>query len=99
MSLVIEQVDAPTVDVRALVGELDAELNAAYPPEQRHGFSLARLFRPGVLFFVARLDGVPVGCGGVAFDDGGGFAEGQRMYVRPPARRGGAARANMSPPA
>jgi putative acetyltransferase len=36
------------------------------------------------MFFLARLEGKPAGCGGVAFDDG--FAEVKRMYVRRPAR-------------
>jgi putative acetyltransferase len=84
MSLVIEHVAAPTDDVRLLIGELDAELNSAYAPEQRHGLSIARVFQSNVMFFIARLDGLPVGCGGVAFDDG--FAEVKRMYVRPRAR-------------
>jgi putative acetyltransferase len=44
-----------------------------------------------VEFFVAHLDGVAVGCGGVAVE--GDFAELKRMYVRPQARRHGVARA------
>jgi putative acetyltransferase len=77
-----------------LVGELDAELNADYPPEQRHGFSIERIFRPNMSFFVARLDDQPAGCGGVAFDDG--LAEVKRMYVRPAARGRGVARAILA---
>src|SRR5687768_2175044 len=94
MPLVLEQVEAPTDDARALVEELDAELSGPYAPEQRHGFSIARLFRPGVLFFIARLDGDAVGCGGVAFEDG--LAEVKRMYVRPGARGRGVARTILS---
>ena len=94
MSLLVELVETPTDDARVLISELDAELGAAYPPEQRHGFDTARLFRPGVLFFIARLNGEPVGCGGVAFEDG--FAEVKRMYVRPAARGGDVARAVLS---
>ena len=94
MSLVVELVEAPTDDARVLIGELDAELGAAYAPEQRHGFDIARLFRPGVLFFIARLDGEAVGCGGVAFEDG--FAELKRMYVRPRARGRNVARAVLA---
>jgi putative acetyltransferase len=94
MSIEIEQVKSPTDDVRALIGELDAELAGPYAPEQRHGLSLARLFQPGVMFFVARTGGDAVGCGGVAFDDG--FAEVKRMYVRPAARGRGVARALLA---
>jgi putative acetyltransferase len=84
MSLVLEQVQAPTDDVRMLIGELDAELSGHYASAQRHGLSIARIFQPAVLFFIARLDGEPVGCGGIAFEDG--LAEVKRMYVRPQAR-------------
>jgi len=44
-----------------------------------------------VRFFVARLNGLAVGCGGVAvFDD---YAEVKRMYTRPVARGRGVAKA------
>ncbi len=84
MSLVLEHTESPTDDVRMLIAELDAELSGHYASEQRHGLSIARIFQPGVLFFIARLDGQPVGCGGVAFEDA--LAEVKRMYVRPQAR-------------
>jgi putative acetyltransferase len=94
MSIELEPVTSPTDDARALIAELDAELSGPYAPEQRHGLSLARVFQPGVMFFIARLDGEAVGCGGVAFDDG--FAEVKRMYVRPHARGRGVARAILA---
>jgi putative acetyltransferase len=87
----VERVTAPNDEARALVGELDAELGAEYPPEQRHGLSLDAIFRPHVRFFVARADGGAVGCGGLALMDG--FGELKRMYVRPHARGSGAAEA------
>lgn len=90
MPLVIERVAAPTDDACLLIGELDVELNGAYAPQNRHGLSLARLFQPDIMFFMARLDGDPVGCGGVAFEVG--QAEVKRMYVRPGARGRGIAR-------
>lgn len=80
----LERLLSPTDDARALVDELEAELSAEYPPENRHGFDIERLFLPGVLFFIARLGGEAVGCGGIAFGDA--FAELKRMYVRPQAR-------------
>jgi putative acetyltransferase len=44
-----------------------------------------------VRFFLARLDGLTVGCGGVAvFDD---YAEVKRMYTRPAARGRGVTKA------
>jgi putative acetyltransferase len=89
--LTIEHVPAPTDEARTLVDELEAQLSAAYAAEQRHGFDIGRLFRPNILFFIARQDGQPVGCGGVAFTDG--LAELKRMYVRPHARGRGVAQA------
>jgi putative acetyltransferase len=88
--IAVEQITTPTDDARALICELDAELNGAYAPEQRHGLNIERIFQPNVLFFVARL-GVreAVGCGGVAFEND--FAEVKRMYVRPGSRGRGVA--------
>lgn len=94
MSIVLTQVTAATDEARELIGELEAELSREYSPEQRHGFSVERLFQPGVLFFVAHLSGEAVGCGGIALEDG--FAEVKRMYVRPSARGRGVARAILS---
>jgi putative acetyltransferase len=90
----IELVPAITDDVRALIYELDAGLAVAYPPEQMHGLTLRSLFEPHVKFFIARIEGDAVGCGGVAFFDG--FAEVKRMYVREPARGSGAAQALLA---
>lgn len=81
VSPVLELVPAPTDETIALVGELEAELSGDYSADQRHGYNIARLFQPHVLFFIARLDSEAVGCGGIAFEDG--FAELKRMYVRP----------------
>jgi putative acetyltransferase len=76
MSLLVEHITAPTDDARALIGELDAELSGEYPPEQRHGFSIERVFQPGVFLFVARVDGEAGCCGGVAFyGDGVGYVK------------------------
>jgi putative acetyltransferase len=92
--ILVEQVDSITDEVRALILELDTELAVAYPPEQLHGLTLRSLFEPHVQFFIARLDGVAVGCGGVAFFDG--FAEVKRMYVRKEARGDGVAQALLA---
>jgi putative acetyltransferase len=90
----IELAPTATDDVRALIGELEAVLAAEYSPEQRHGLALDALFQPHIRFFVARLRGEAVGCGGVAlFSD---FAEVKRMYVRDAARRHGVAGAILA---
>lgn len=90
----VELAAVPTPELRALLAELDAFLAQHYPPEQRLGLPLDALFRPGLLMFLARLDGGPAGCGGVALLDG--FAEVKRMYVRPAARGRGLADALLS---
>ena len=85
----IEAALTATDEVRSLVGELETVLAAEYPPEQRHGLDLDAIFQPHVRFFLARLRGAAVGCGGVAlFPD---FAEVKRMYVRDTARGQGVA--------
>lgn len=76
----LERVTTPTDEVRALIGELEAALAANYPRHQRHGLTLDAIFQPHIRFFVARLGGQAVGCGGVALLEG--FAEVKRMYVR-----------------
>jgi len=90
----IEAVLTATDEARALVGELEAVLAVEYPPEQRHGLTFDAIFQPHVRFFLARLRGAAVGCGGVAlFPD---FAEVKRMYVRDSARRNGVAGAILA---
>ena len=84
MSVTVELVSSPTREVEELLTELDDILGAAYPPEQRHALSIDRLFQPDIRFYLARLDGEAVGCGGVALLDD--FAEVKRMYTREPAR-------------
>jgi putative acetyltransferase len=92
--MVIERVAAETGELRALIVELDNELGANYEAHHRHGLSLAQLFEPHVRFFMLRLGGAAVGCGGVAlFDD---FAEVKRMYARPEVRGRGLAKALLA---
>ena len=81
MSITIERAVEATSEVHDLIGELIEVLGAAYEAHQRHGLSIEQLFEPHVRFFIARLDSLAVGCGGVAvFDD---YAEVKRMYTRP----------------
>src|SRR5215813_4050274 len=80
MSITIERAVAATLEARDLIQELNDVLGAAYEEHQRQGLSIEQLFEPHVRFFVARLDGIAVGCGGVAmFED---YAEVKRMYTR-----------------
>lgn len=92
--ITVELVPGATDDVRNLIGELDRILSAEYTPEQRHGLTLDQIFKPDIRFFLARLNGLAVGCGGVAFF--ADFAEVKRMYVREVARGRGVARAMLA---
>lgn len=91
MNLSFERLTAATDELRQLIDELNAALAGPYDPEQRHALSLEQLFQPHVRFFLARLDGKAVACGGVALLDG--YAEVKRMYSRPAVRGRGVARA------
>jgi hypothetical protein len=53
-----------------------------YPAESRHAFSVDRLLREGVAFFVTRYDGAPAGCGGLKLC-GTEYGEIKQMFVRP----------------
>jgi putative acetyltransferase len=66
MNITVERAIQPTPEVHQLIGQLNDVLGAAYEPHQRHGLSVEQLFEPYVRFFLARLDGIAMGCGGVA---------------------------------
>ena len=93
-SITVELAPEVTDDVRILIGELDQILSAEYLPEQRHGLALDAIFAPNIRFFLARLNGAAMGCGGVAFF--ADFAEVKRMYVREVARGHGVAQALLA---
>ena len=79
-TIVMERPDTP--DVQLLIEELESHLAPFYPATSRHGYSVEKLIRQGVAFFVTRHDNVPAGCGGVQFYDGE-YGELKRMFVRP----------------
>lgn len=86
MSTVIVAERPDTPDAMVLVNELEEYLAPFYPQESRHGYSVEKLLRTGVAFFVMRHEGSPAGCGGVQLfrpDDGVSYGELKRMYVRP----------------
>jgi putative acetyltransferase len=92
--ITLEAVRSATDELRGLIDNLDRTLAQEYLPEQQHGLKLDELFEPHMRFFIARLDGEAVGCGGVALF--ATFGEVKRMYVRDAARGRGIARALLS---
>jgi putative acetyltransferase len=90
-AIAVDRVERATGEVVVLLEELNRALDMGYAPDQKHALSVAQLFEPHIRFFVARLDGAAVACGGVGFYDG--YAELKRMYARPQARGKGVAKA------
>ncbi|MGB7337396.1 MAG: GNAT family N-acetyltransferase [Phototrophicaceae bacterium] len=82
MTIIITQERPDTPDAMQLIDELEATLSPLYPDESRHGYSVDKLIRQGVNFFVVRQDGKPIGCGGVQFY-GTDYGELKRMYIHP----------------
>lgn len=81
-----------SADAMALIEELESHLASLYPQESRHGYSVEKLLRNGVAFFVIRDEsGTPAGCGGIQLF-GTEYGELKRMYVRPAFRGRGFAR-------
>ena len=77
--IVLERPDTP--DAILLIEELESHLAPFYPATSRHGYSVEKLIKQGVVFFVTHHDGVPAGCGGVQFY-GTEYGELKRMFVR-----------------
>ena len=93
LELVARRIDDP--DAAGLVVALLDDLAERYGGRDAFHPDPASLAPPDGEFVVARLDGVPVGCGGFRrFDDG--VAEIKRMYVVPAARRRGVAAAVLA---
>ena len=80
-STVISVERADSADARTLIAELESELDPLYPEQSRHGYSVDKLLREAVTFFVTRHGGAAAGSGGVQLYEG--YGEIKRMYVRP----------------
>ena len=79
----ITEAPADSPDAVELIGELDVHLMGhPYPPQSRHAYSVEKLLREGVIFFVTRYEGELAGCGGIKMF-GTDYGEVKRMFVRP----------------
>ena len=83
--------DVGTALVAALLDELRSRYGAEDPDEPAPD----ELAPPGGVFVIAWTGDEPVGCGGLRAYDGE-IGELKRMYVTPPARRSGVARAVLA---
>jgi putative acetyltransferase len=72
-------------DVARLLEALDAYQGALYPAESNHFLDVDALAAAAVRLFVARRDGIAVGCAALRID-AAGYGELKRMYVTPDAR-------------
>ena len=72
-------------EVAELLRGSDDYSRTLYPPESSYLIDPDQLARPDVRFFVARIEGVAVGCGAVVIRPGG-FAELKRIFVADAAR-------------
>ncbi len=71
-----------SVDAVHLLAELDTDLHRRpYPPESRHAFSIDRLIREGVVFFIIRYESEPAGCGAIKLF-GTEYGEVKRMFTQ-----------------
>lgn len=83
LSIERETPDQP--DIGRFFQKADERSSLLYPAESRHGPGLAALMAPNVRFYVARVDGHAVGCGGYVLGPERS-AELKRIFVNPDAR-------------
>jgi GNAT superfamily N-acetyltransferase len=84
--ITIVEVRPDSAEAVQLINELDEYLMGhPYTPESRHAFSIDKLVREGVAFFIARYEGAAAGCAGIKMF-GNDYGEVKRMYVRPASR-------------
>ncbi len=96
MTLVARTEDIRSPDAVTLIDELSTELAALYQvSDGRAGFAPEDVEAPRAAFVVARVDGVPAGCGAIRpLEDGS--VEVKRMYTRTAFRRRGVAQAVLA---
>jgi putative acetyltransferase len=94
MIIALERAPTPTPEIVALLDALNRALDVGYAPDQKHALSVDQLFQPNIRFFIARIDGAAVACGGIGLYDG--YAELKRMYAKPEARGKGVAKSVLA---
>src|SRR5439155_21974068 len=80
--ITVQTGDPADAEARRLIEQLDGYLARLYPPQSNHLLSVEALRGPGVVFLLARVDGMAAGCGAFVAR-GGEYAEGKRTFVLP----------------
>lgn len=93
MALVVTKESPLTEDARVLIDGSEAALREHYSADECFSFDAAQLAGEDTRFFVARLEGTPMGC--VALVNCGDYGEIKRLYVPHSARGLGVAKALM----
>jgi len=83
-TVTITQGDPRAASSQALLSASHELMQALFPPESNHYFSVEDLLSPDVLFFVADLEGVIAGCGALVLRTG--YGEVKSMFVDPASR-------------
>lgn len=98
--ITVRHEDAAAADAQLLIKELTDELSDIYQVDlSSGGFSAEDVSIKGSAFVVARIDGIPSGCGAykpAVLDDGSSAAELKRIFVKKDKRRLGIAQRILS---
>ncbi len=84
MALTIAQEAGASAEALALLAARDEENFKLYPPEARFGIPADKHDARDVSFFIAREDGIPIGCGALQRHEG--YAEMKSVFVLRTAR-------------
>ena len=96
MPITIVEANPGSPEAVTLINELDEYLNQLpYPAQSRHAYSIERLLREGVAFFVGHYEGKAAACGGIKLFEAE-YGEVKRMYVRPVYRGMGLGKAMLN---
>ena len=96
-ALLVQRISPAEPAALRLLRASDAYLASLYPPESTHLEGAAALAAPHVAFFGAFVDGELLGCGALKrMEDDGVYGEIKRVFVAPPHRGRGIARALMA---
>jgi len=93
--LLVQRETPDQPEVAALLTKADERSASLYLAESRHGLAVAALLSANVRFFVARQDGLALGCGGYMLLPER-TAEMKRLFVDPAARGQGVGRVIVS---